>query len=143
MSIIDALLSEDICQVDDCGNEAFRYCYLGCGWRCTDHYCDHMHGVEPQSWLSTSAVVSRMTDQELTSTRLKLQLQISAIDAEVALRALNKRPRWHPSIIMDRLKSTRRSNTRSYETIKQFVASLTPDQLRKLEQKLQTRGKTK
>ena len=143
MSIIDALLSEDICQVEDCGNESFRYCFLGCGWRCTEHYCEHMHGVESQSWLSTSAVVARMSDADLTSVRLKLQLQITAIDDEISHRKFNKRPKWRPSIITDRMKVTRRSSTRGYDAIKQFVASLTPDQIKRLEQKLQTKGKSK
>lgn len=143
MSILDALLSEDICEVEDCGNEAFRYCFLGCGWRCTEHYCSHMHDTKSQSWLSTDAVVARMTDAELTSTRLKLQLQIQAIDAQIAIRTFNKRPKWHPSIVMDHLKTARLSAARSNELIRQFVNSLSPGEFKKLEQKLQTKGKTK
>lgn len=150
MSIIDALLSEDICEVEDCGNEAFRYCFVGCGWRCTDHYCEHMAASGGNSWLSTDAVVSRMTDAELTSVRLRLQLQISAIDNEIHHRTFNRdRSEVGHHASLSRKRSRVRIppvppiSNKSHDLIKQFVASLTPNQLKKLEQKLQMKGKTK
>lgn len=123
MSVFD-FLQADICEVEDCGNEAFRKCMSGCGWRCAEHPCMHMSNAEG-SWLSTENVIQRMTDQELSEARLRLSLQISAIDNEVVRRKF--RPIQPPAPTESQVK----------KALDRFLDSLTPQQRKILEKKME------
>lgn len=133
MSVFDNLLQSDICEFPDCGNEAFRHCIAGCGWRCAEHPCIHMpdpDGVS-NSWLSTDAVVSRMSDKELASARLRLSLQLHAIDYEMAMRKFHMH-RAKP--LYDSAKTAAKREQRGVLT--QFIDSLSPKQVSELIKKI-------
>lgn len=117
----------DICEVEDCGNEAFRHCISGCGWRCAEHPCSHMANDEG-SWLSTEAVIGRMSDSELSDARLRLSLQISAIDNEISRRKF-KVEFATPIQKYDEVKARK--------LLDKFLDSLSPQQLAVLARKLE------
>jgi len=77
-------MSNVYCNSHGCVAEAFRFC-VECGYRCTQHPCKHM--PEPvavsQSFLSDAEVIRQMPSEKLSEMRLRLALQIYAIDAEL------------------------------------------------------------
>lgn len=134
MSVFDDLLQSDICEFPDCDSEAFRHCITGCGWRCAEHPCIHMPEPDGSSWLSTEAVVSRMSDQELSTARLRLALQIQAIDYEMATRKFQWRK---PTPLHDLpIKQAKRTTLASKSLVNQFINSLSPKQVLELIRKL-------
>lgn len=132
MSVFDDLLNTDICEAEDCGAEAFRHCVAGCGWRCAEHPCIHMPDGESCSWLSTDAVVSRMSDAELSSARLRLALQLQAIDHEMAIRR-HQTQRRSPLYDLPVRHATKRANK---SLLNQFIDSLSPKQVLEMIRKL-------
>lgn len=137
MSVFDDLLQSDICEFPDCGSEAFRHCVAGCGWRCAEHPCIHMPEPESNSWLSTDAVVARMSDQELSAARLRLSLQLQAIDYQMALRKFH----LHKPTPIDGLpvRQAKRVALKNKSLIEQFINSLSPKQVLELVRKLKER----
>lgn len=127
MRVLDYLANADICEVEDCGNEAFRHCISGCGWRCAEHPCMHMADAEG-SWLSTGAVIGRMSDSELSDARLRLSLQITAIDNEISRRKF-KVEFATPIQKYDEVKARK--------LLDKFLDSLSPQQLAMLARKLE------
>jgi hypothetical protein len=78
-------MAEHKCSEADCSETAERYCFTCVEYFCAEHECEHLvNSVQlGTSWLSTPAVVERMSDQELADTRLRLVTQLYAIDREL------------------------------------------------------------
>lgn len=142
MTILDNLLQSDICSWEDCGNESFRNCVAGCGWRCSEHPCPHMDSDSIGSWLSVEAVAGRMSDEELASAKVRLALQLQTIHNEI-----ERRQRGNELDVLFHTSFTRRTTRRQRQKPKKdiftaksllanFLDSLSPQQVVKLEQKL-------
>ena len=133
--MMDDALSSDICEALDCGEEAFRHCPAGCGWRCTLHPCFHMGDIDSKGWLSNEAIAAGMTDAELLTARTRLALQLYAIDGEIQKRRFetwrSKRP---PSAKAKQRKMPDVSLRKS--PIGDLLNRLTVSQLIELERKL-------
>jgi uncharacterized UBP type Zn finger protein len=99
-------MAEHKCSEPDCSEEAVRYCFTCVEYFCGEHTCEHLNSVQyGKSWLSTPAVVERMSDQELADVRLRLVTQLYAIDRELFNRKFDsvKRTGGVPKIFLEDL----------------------------------------
>lgn len=105
-------MADHKCSEPDCLEEAVRYCFTCVEYFCGEHTCEHLNSVQTgQSWLSNSAVVERMTDQELADVRLRLVTQLYAIDRELFNRKFDavKRTGGVPKIFIEDISERKRT----------------------------------